>query len=99
MLTVIRNDNGEIIVACEWRKVNPQGQYDKDGKLIWINNVEVSKQYQNNGILYKLIKKITDEMPEIEYAYFKRRKYNNRIRGYTRNQWLRLIKEREYEMA
>ena len=99
MLTCIKDDLGNILAACEWRKVNEQGQNDNDGKCIWIHTVEVSRRYQNNGILYKLIRKITGEMPDFEYAYFRREKYNGRIRGYTRNQWLHLIKGRKYEYA
>ena len=99
MLEILRDDLGNIICACEWRRVLSSGEYNKDGKYIYIANVEVSKQYEHTGLLRKLTQAVIDKFPDFEYAYFKRSKYNKRIRGYTRKQWLNLIKEKKYEYA
>ena len=99
MLTCLYDNSGNIIVACEWRKVNEHCQFDANGKYIWVHTVEISKQYQNNGILYKLIKQILNEMPEAKYCWFRREKYQGRMRGYPRKLWERLVKERKNDYA
>ena len=96
MLEIIRDNEGNILVACEYRLLNPQGRYDKNGKYIWIHEVEISKSYRNNGLIKKLIKNISDKVPDFEYCYFARYKRNNKIRCYSRNSWLGRIKGERY---
>jgi hypothetical protein len=99
MLEIIRDDFGNIICACEYRLLNQQGRYDKNGKYIWIHEVEISKSYRNNGIIKKLIKNISDKVPDFEYCYFARYKRNKKVRCYSRKNWLNRIKEKKYAMA
>lgn len=96
MLTTIKDNEGNIICACEWRKVNDKCEFDIKGNNIWIHTVEISKPYWNSGILYDLIEKVINEMPYFKYASFRREKYNGRVKGYKRDSWLKLIKEKKY---
>ena len=98
MLTCIKDDYGNILAACEWRKVDRNCKFDIYGKCIWIHTVEVSKPYWNKGLLFRLVEAVISEMPDFEYASFRREKYGLRIRGYTRNRWLKL-KEKSYAVA
>lgn len=93
MLEIIRDDYGNILAAAEWRKVNEHGQNDKNGKYIWIHEVEISKPYRDRGMLKELIRSISNKFPEFEAAYFRRDKYNGRVRIYPKRLWLSLIKE------
>ena len=99
MLTCIKDEYGNIICACEWRKVNEKCEFDYKGNYIWVHTVEISRQYWNKNILYELIKKILDEMPNARYCWFRREKYKLRRRGYPRSYWERLVKEKKNEYA
>lgn len=100
MLTCIKDFQGNILCCCEWRRVNEKCQFDTNGKYIWVHTIEVSKPYENSGMIYKIIKQILDEMPEAVYCWFRREKYNHRVRGYPRKFWERLVKkESNYVMA
>jgi hypothetical protein len=92
MLEIIKDKLGNIKAACEWRKVNNQGQNDVNGKNIWIHEIEISKPYRNNGIIKELIKRISDEMPNFEYCYFSRYRRNAKIRCYSKKTWLNRIR-------
>lgn len=92
MLEIIRDNSGNILCACEYRLLNQQGQYDKNGKYIWIHELEISKPYRNNGILKKLIKNISNKIPDFEYCYFVRYRRNDKIRYYPKKIWLNRIK-------
>lgn len=94
MLFTTKDNLGNIQAVCEYNKVNQQGKLDKQGKYVYIANVDINPSARNNGILKKFIKMITDKFPDIEYGYFKRDiKYSGRRRMYTRQQWLNRIKE------
>lgn len=91
MLEIIRDDDGNIKSVCEWSLVNEKGQIDDNGEYVWIHEAEISVNHRNNGSLAKFIKIITDRVPWAKYGYFSRRKYNDRKKLYTKEQWLRRI--------
>ena len=93
MLEVLRTKDGEIKAVCEWYLVNINGEYDKDGIYCWINECEVSKQFENAGCLREFIKIITSNWPQLQFGYFwRKRKYPNREpRIYSRSRWLKLL--------
>ena len=92
MLEIIRDNNGIIKAACEWRKVNDLGQNDNNGKNIWIHELEISKPYRGNGLIKELIKNISSKFPKFEYCYFARYKRNNKIRCYSKRVWFNRVK-------
>ena len=60
MLEIIRNDLGNILACCEWRRVNAQGKNDKNGKYIWIHELEISKPQ----VIYKPSMPNPTQVPE-----------------------------------
>ena len=93
MLEIIKDNLGNIKAVCEFYSVNEKGEWDKSGIYCWINEVFVSKSYQNNGCLRKFVEMITSKYPQFQFGYFwRRKKYGNRIRIYHKFRWLKLIR-------
>ena len=92
MLTVIRNDKGDILGACEWRIVNQHGLDDKDGLYVYISNIEISKSAQHNGVIKKFILPMALKAPNAIWMYFKRKKYKRRQRFYPIHKWTNLLR-------
>ena len=92
MLEILKTDDGTIKAVCEWYLVNEKGGYDTAGDMVWVNEVEISPQYRNNGILKYFAKIIMIKCPQAKFAYFHRRKkYPERgIRVYHKMRWLKL---------
>lgn len=93
MLEIIKDEKENILAACEWRQVNEEGEFDTNGKYIYVANLEIGKSYRNNSLIKKLIKAISDKVPNFEQGYFCRTKYNDKQKQYPRHMWLRLLKE------
>ncbi|HDN59680.1 MAG TPA: hypothetical protein ENF20_06960 [Candidatus Marinimicrobia bacterium] len=93
MLETVKDEKGNILAACEFRRVDITGQPNKFGQYVYISNIEISEPFRNNGILNKMIEKISHRVPFIQWVYFKRKKYNNRTRIYPAIKFLRRIKE------
>ena len=92
MLEIIKNNEGEILGACEFYAVNSKGEYAADGIYCWINEVEISKSAEHKGLLKQFAEIITSKYPQFLFGYFWRKyKYPNRSpRIYTRFQWQNL---------
>jgi hypothetical protein len=94
MLEVIRNSCGDILACLEWYLVNSDGTWNEKGEFVWIEQLEISSSVNGNGIglIKQFIKKITDQVPWAKAGYFKRLKYDERIRLYSRDRWIKLLK-------
>lgn len=90
MLELIKDDQGNIHAVCEYYVVDKDGHMKDDGEFIWVNEVEVAPQYRNNGNLRSFVSKIVAMYPQAKYGYFSRRKYNDRVRMYSKEQWLNI---------
>lgn len=90
MLETIRDNQGEIKAVCEWYIVDSQGHFDTQGKYIWIEQLEFSNSVNGdgNGYVKEFVKRITSLAPHCMYGYFRREKYNGRVRLYSRETWL-----------
>ena len=95
MLEVIKTEQGEIKAVCEYYIVDGSGNYDTQGEFVWINEVDISSQYRNNGLLKEFVRAIIKKVPSTaRFGYFWRQgKYPNRkMRIWHKEKWLRLIK-------
>jgi len=94
MLEIIKDELGNIKACLEFYSVNEKGEWDFKGIYCWINEVAVSKSYQNNGCLRKFVKIITSKYPQFQFGYFWRQnKYPDRkIRIYHKARWMKLLK-------
>ncbi len=98
MLEVIKSNTGEIKACLEWYLVDKDGNFSQQGEFVWINEIEISPQYRNNGILREFIRVVVPKVPlTCRFGYFWRRdKYPNRkIRIWHKSQWLRLLNEKK----
>lgn len=95
MITKIPDEQGLIIAYCEWRQVAKSGFDKLGGEYIWVNDIWVHSNYTNKGLIHQLIDKIYFIVPDAKFVYFKRSKYNNRMRLWTRAKVERLLKQME----
>jgi len=86
MIETVRDSHDRVIAFCEWNLVNEKGQFDNQGSHVWVNDLEIHPHYQRNGILRDIISTIAYKAPSAEFVYWKRRKYNSRLRMYSREQ-------------
>ena len=92
MLETIR-ENGEILACLEWYIVNWDGSWNDKGEVVWIEELQVSKSAEKKGLIMEFIKLIYKQVPWVKAGYFKRKKYNERVKLYSVNQWLKLLKK------
>lgn len=89
MVTVLKDDDGKVISYCEWRLVGKSGFDKPDGKFVWINDVWVHETFRHKNRLGRLIDEVMRFVPSATHCYFSRKKYNSRIKMYSRNFWER----------
>jgi len=101
MLEVIRDKNGNIKAVIEYYVVDEIGNFSPNGVYVWINEFEISKSHQGNGILNisrEFYKRITKAVPKVQFGYYwRRRKYgdNAKIKLLSIRQWTRLLGGRD----
>ena len=96
MLEVIKDEQGNIKACLEFYVVDANGNYDVNGEFVWINEVCISHQYKNNGLLKELTRNVLAKVPpSAKFGYFWRQdKYPNRkMKIWHKKQWERIIKE------
>lgn len=94
MLEIIRDEQGNIKGVIEYYIVNSDGTMNDKGEYCWVNECEISPQYRNNGGIKKFISAIIIKYPQLKFGYFKRHKYDDRVKMFSRNQWLRRLNRR-----
>ena len=94
MIEVVRGSDGNIIACLEWYLVDVNGNFDIHGSFVWIEQYEISDSHKQNGILgisRKILEKIIAKAPTANFGYFKRQKYNGRVRLFHKRHWIRLL--------
>lgn len=82
---------GNLTGVVDFWVVDDKGKLDEKGKYAWISNWYINPKYRNNGQIAIFAKKVIDKVPWVEWAYFAREKYNNRLRIYHKRKWLKII--------
>lgn len=95
MITKIPDEYGRIIAYIEWRQVAQSGIDKFHGEYIWINDLWVHPDYRHKGLIKQMIDTILYKAPDALFCYFKRSKYNGRIRLWKREAFERLVKQME----
>lgn len=95
MITKIQDEQGKIVGYCEWRQVAKSGIDKFQGEYIWINDLWVHPDYRNKGLINQMIDTILYKAPDALFCYFKRTKYNKRMRLWKRENFERLVKQME----
>ena len=98
MLTVIRDNQGHLLAACEWWTVNEEGRWFGGGKYIFVSHIEVSKGAYGLPLIRDVIALIAWEEPQAISAYWRRTRHTGekKLREYPRARLLRMVaKEQE----
>ena len=91
MLTIIRNDAGQIEACCEWWLRDDDGHWNPSGKYVWVNQLECATQTEARWYIRALIARIAHAAPWAVGAYWERRdKPEMPMRAFRRDQ---LVKE------
>ena len=73
MLTVIRDDIGCILAACDWWPVDIDGNWTPNGRYIWVEQLEINSLIDGKDIIRKIIDDIGTRCPWAAGAYWIRR--------------------------
>ncbi len=82
MIVTLKDPDDKVITYIEYRLVDHRGLDSEVGRWIWINNIWIHKSLERQGILRKLMRDNVAKYPTAKWFYFKRTKYNGRIRKY-----------------
>jgi hypothetical protein len=92
MLTVIRDDLGQLLAACEWVPTDDLGKPtnpSEGGRWVWVNQLELSTGVRRS-IIHQLIDVIAAQFPGAIGAFWHRRdKTHRKIHWYARPKLLR----------
>lgn len=95
MVTVIPDEQGRIIAYCEWRQVAKSGMDKFRGEYVWVNDLWVHPKHRNKGLIAQIIDTVLYKAPDAQFGYFKRAKYNGRVRMWKRENFMKLAKQLE----
>lgn len=89
MLTVIRDELGQLLAACEWVPASDDGTPANDGHWVWVNQLEMSAE-AGRYVLRQVMTQIAEQMPTARGAYwYRRKKTGAKIHWYLRSQLTR----------
>lgn len=86
MITTIQDSEGKVTAYCEWRLVGQSGYDMENGKYVWVNDLWIHKSVRHKGLVNDIIDRIMTIVPQAEYCYFQRKRYNNKVRIFTNSQ-------------
>ena len=58
MTSVIKNEAGFVVAYCEWEIVNADGQFENNGKYIYIQNIWIHDKHRKTSLLRDLAEQI-----------------------------------------
>jgi len=100
MLTTIRSNSGIILASCEWWLSNDLGQQDwKQGRWVWVEQLELSEGVHSVNIVKQLIQRIAKialwANPQAIGAYWVRRDKTEptKLHHFTKKQLLEGVRE------
>lgn len=99
MLATIKDDDGNIMACAEWYCVNEQGFRTPQGSYIWVNELQVSQSYWNEGLIPLVILEIAKKTENKTYVYWRREKYDLRVRIYPREKLIDYAQRRLHSLV
>ena len=91
MLTVLKDAQGQLQVACDWWLVDVDGRWEPRGTYVYVNQLEASAGTNIRCLLPYLISEIASLAPWAVGAYWERRdKTGQQLHAYSRQ---RLVRE------
>ena len=95
MLEYTIDKEGNLQSVIDFWVVDKSGKLDDKGEYVFVNEWYISPKYRGNGTIAEFAKRIIKRVPWAKYAYFERRKYNNRISIYPKRKWLKIIQKED----
>ena len=92
MIEYDTDSEGNLTGLVEFWVVDKYGKLKDDGEFLFMNEWYINPKYRNNGGIAKFAQKAIDRAPLVKWGYFQRRKYNYRLRIYSKDKWLKIIK-------
>ncbi len=92
MIESFKDVEGRILAYCDWQLVDDKGTIAKNGEYVFINDIYIAPAYRQNGLIRKIINKIEPLVPNAKYVYWRREKYNDRLKTFRRFNITRRIK-------
>lgn len=89
MVTSLKDESGRIVCYCEWRLVGKSGFDRPDGEYVWVNDLWVHPEYKRTMRINRIVDEVMRSAPSANYCYFKREKYNGRLKMFTKEYWER----------
>jgi len=93
VLEYIKDDKGTLLGVLDfWVVDGVSGKLDDNGNCIFINEIYIDPGSRNMDMIPKFIDSVTKRVPQAMWGYFRRAKYNNRIRCYPKYKWLKVLR-------
>jgi hypothetical protein len=87
MLELYYDNEGKVIGAMCWRMCNEKGLMDDNGIYGFVDEIWIWNGTKDGiKIIREFINRCFSQFPQMQYAYWKRKKYSNRIKVYTRKE-------------
>lgn len=86
MITTLKEDDGRIICYAEWRLVGRSGFDVQHGEYVWIQDLWVHRDFERTKRINRIIDEIIRVAPSAKYCYFKRGKYGDRMKMFSKEQ-------------
>lgn len=87
MVDHIADYDGKVIAYIEWSVTNKDGILDDNGEYCFIREMWIWDKVRGDRgrkMIRSFIKKISENLPQLKYAYWKRHKYNGRVKVFKR---------------
>jgi hypothetical protein len=88
MVNTVIDTDGKVVAYMEWITINNDNLPDDDGRFLYIRNTWVYDKYRHRGYIKQMIREVLNQENKVEYAYWERSKYNQRIEYYSKERLL-----------
>ena len=89
MITSLKDEQGRIIAYAEWRLVGPSGYDVENGEYVWLSDLWIHQDFERTKRINRIIDEVMRIAKDAKWCYFKRHKYNGRIKMFSREHWER----------
>ena len=82
----IHNEDGYCIAYCEWTPRDKHGNEDFSGEYVFVNEMWVHPVERGYSMVKDIVKKVIEKYPHGKFTYWKRRKYSERVKLFSKGQ-------------
>ena len=74
MVEVLYDTNGNIKAFCEWQMFNETGVLDDKGTIMFIEEMEMNKDWRGKGLIKEFMIRLLDKAPQMTKCFFLERR-------------------------